>query len=235
MSVSDGAGEQPCATAAPPAAEITFRKSRRFIGVRSVVTGQAVDRRTPLSMTLEAPSPGQVVGRRGAVQLLDGAVALRARDLRANVRLVREVDEARHDGNLDPWNGCATIPVACELGDVGMRRRDEAMAAHAALERRYAGERRAACRAMAILAVEVVGDVVRAVAEVDRLLRTFGAHGRPTDCDNADERGCRANPPDHAAPSTHNSAICKRDAAVLFRGESAWWRTSWLATGAGPP
>ena len=174
------------------------------------MTGETVHRSLPASMAIETPSHRQFMRRSDAIHVLDAAVALLARDSGPDVSLVSEVDESRQHVDLYPGDRLPPVPVTCQRDDIGMRGRHEAVAAHAALEGGYSCASRAPGGAVAILAVELVREDVRAVAEINRLAWTLYSGSRPREARRHEKRKRRANHYSRAAPRQHAEADAKR-------------------------
>jgi hypothetical protein len=133
-----------------------------------------------------------------AVRFFHRTMTLLARDLRAHVRFVREVDEPRQHIDLYPRDRRAAVPIPRQFDDLGVHGCDEAMAAHAALGGGNAGERPAPRGAVAVLTFDLIGDHMIAVPEVDRLLGTCGGSPGPRRRGGYEQHG-RGHPEDRSA------------------------------------
>src|SRR5215467_8485307 len=100
-------------------------------------------------------------------------MAALALESRADVRLVGEVRELRQLVHAHPRDRFLLRVVLGELLDLGLVRRGDLVAAHAALDRGKPGVLRASRVAVTVLAIDLVGADVNAVREVDGLNRRF--------------------------------------------------------------
>src|SRR5467141_2862121 len=181
MSRSVGCWAQPLSAPAAPM-PASLRKSRRLkttpsLMVSSMVTRQAVrDGRVlavaaVLTLAVAADAPTHLE-RRVLVDhghLLDRAVTLLARDPRAHVALVVELDVLGQRVHRYPRNGLPAIPELGQLLDLGPVRDRHLVASHADAHRRDVRHRRLLGPVVAIEAVHAELSGVKIVRELDRL------------------------------------------------------------------
>ena len=125
----------------------------------------------------------------------DIAVTLAARDATAVMRLVAEMDEPRKDIDALPRNGFTRLPVGADLADFGVLDIDDAVAAHAAFNRRNAGKWRASRRGMTEVAAQLVVGGMDEMAEINRLCGRVGFRcGGPPSRDEQQHQGADNGP-----------------------------------------